>query len=186
VAVQRWGQPRLTEDVDRTILTGFGGEEPYIDALLDRFRARREDARDFALQFRVVLLESGEGIPLDVALGAMPFEARAVDRSSSFALPGGASLRTCSAEDLIVFKTFAGRAKDWLDVEGIILRQRTKLDTALIWDELTPLLELKMRRRTPRVSGVCWHDIENLMTLTPGGSPLIKNVARGRPSCRLV
>lgn len=91
----------------------------------------------------MVLLESGDGIPLDVALGAMPFEARAVDRSSSFVLAGGASLRTYSAEDLIVFKVFAGRAKDWLDVEGVALRQRTKFDTALIWNELTPLLELK-------------------------------------------
>jgi hypothetical protein len=35
LAVVRWGEPRLTQDVDLTILTGFGGEERYIDALLD-------------------------------------------------------------------------------------------------------------------------------------------------------
>lgn len=27
VSLQRWGQPRVTRDVDLTILTGFGGEE---------------------------------------------------------------------------------------------------------------------------------------------------------------
>src|SRR5690349_15334238 len=30
VAVQRWGEPRLTRDVDLTLLTGFGGEAPFI------------------------------------------------------------------------------------------------------------------------------------------------------------
>ena len=27
VALQRWGEPRLTQDVDLTLLTGFGDEE---------------------------------------------------------------------------------------------------------------------------------------------------------------
>jgi len=34
VALQRWGEPRQTIDVDLTLLTGFGGEEAYADALL--------------------------------------------------------------------------------------------------------------------------------------------------------
>ena len=34
IAVQRWGKPRMTADVDLTVVTGFGGEEPYVDALL--------------------------------------------------------------------------------------------------------------------------------------------------------
>jgi hypothetical protein len=143
LAVQRWGEPRLTQDVDLTILTGFGSEEPYVDALLGRFEPRRPDARLFALQHRVVLMRSGAGVPIDAALGAMPFEERAVARASAFALQDGAELTTCSAEDLVVFKAFAGRDKDWLDIEGIALRQGGRLDEALIWMELGPLLELK-------------------------------------------
>ena len=34
LAVQRWGEPRQTRDVDVTILTGLGGEERVIDPLL--------------------------------------------------------------------------------------------------------------------------------------------------------
>ena len=34
VALQRWGEPRQTIDVDLTLLTGFGGEEAYADSLL--------------------------------------------------------------------------------------------------------------------------------------------------------
>jgi hypothetical protein len=35
----------------------------------------------------------------------------------------GAGIRTCSAEDLIVYKAFADRPRDWVDVKGILLRQ---------------------------------------------------------------
>ncbi len=66
IAVQRWGEPRFTADADLTLLTGFGGEETFIDPLLSHFRPRRSDAREFALRNRVVLLEAHNGTPLDV------------------------------------------------------------------------------------------------------------------------
>jgi len=142
LAVIRWGEPRLTQDVDLTVLTGFGGEERYIDALLDRFHGRRDDARQFAVRYRVLLLDAG-AVPVDVALGAMPFEERAVSRATAWSLSDEHTIRTCCAEDLIVFKAFAGRDKDWLDVEGIVVRQGRQLDAGLILDELAPLLDLK-------------------------------------------
>jgi hypothetical protein len=142
VAVQRWGEPRLTADVDLTLLTGFGTEAPYVDRLLASFVGRLADARTFALEHRTLLLRSSEGIAIDVSLGAMPFEEASVARASMFELGAGVRLRTCSAEDLIVHKAFAARDKDWLDVRGIVKRQRGKLDAALVWAELLPLLEL--------------------------------------------
>ena len=33
IALQRWGEPRLTADIDLTILTGFGHEAQYIEEL---------------------------------------------------------------------------------------------------------------------------------------------------------
>lgn len=152
VAVQRWGEPRLTLDVDLTLLTGFGTEAPFVDVLLAAFKARLPDARGFALQHRVLLLEANNAVPLDVSLGAMPFEERTVERATEFAIGEGRSLWTCSAEDLIVFKAFAGRDKDWLDIEGIVERQAAGLDRNLIWRELQPLLELKQSEETaPRL-----------------------------------
>ncbi len=133
----------MTQDVDLTILTGFGPEEIYVTALVDRFKCRVEHCHDFAIQTRVVLLESQKGVPIDVALGAMPFEERAVARASDFGVTAKATLKTCSAEDLIVFKAFANREKDWLDIEGIAIRQHSKLDATLIVSELRPLLKLK-------------------------------------------
>ena len=51
-------------------------------------------------------------------------------------------LLTCGAEDLVVHKAFAGRDRDWIDVEGVIERRRDTLDRKLIETELRPLLEL--------------------------------------------
>ena len=123
LAVQRWGQPRMTADVDLTIMTGFGGEEPYVDALLSKLRGRISDARAFALRHRTLLLVTSQGIHADIALGAMPFEEHSVTRASAFSISETDTVTTCSAEDLLVHKAFAGRDKDWLDIRGIIVRQ---------------------------------------------------------------
>ena len=78
----------------------------------------------------------------------MPYEALVVERSSYFVYPPDISLRTCSAEDLIVLKAFAGRGQDWVDVERIIVHQTAKLDWNYIREQLQPLAELK---ETPEI-----------------------------------
>jgi hypothetical protein len=143
LALQRWGEPRETVDVDLTLLTGFGGEEHFIEILRSHFESRIEDAAQFALDRRVLLLRTKAGVGLDIALGGLPFEESAVARASVFAFPGDARILTCSAEDLVVMKAFAARSKDWMDIEGIIVRQTGKLDWAYLWAQLRPLIELK-------------------------------------------
>jgi hypothetical protein len=137
LAVQRWGEPRLTRDVDLTVLAEFGAEEVLIDALLARFRARRDDARDFALRYRVLLLQARNGVDLDVALGATGFEVESVARASRYAFEPDCEVPTCSAEDLIVHKAVAGRARDLDDLVGIVNRQHGRLDLAYIRRWLT-------------------------------------------------
>ena len=143
VAVQRWGLPRFTQDIDLTLLTGFGAEEKFIDALLKELNPRRPDAREFALSSRVLLAQTRDGVDVDVALGALPFEERCIARTSPWQLGDGTMLTTCSAEDLVVHKVFAGRDLDWGDVERVLIRQHGKLDLKQIRAELNPLLELK-------------------------------------------
>jgi hypothetical protein len=143
LAVLRWGEPRLTRDVDLTLLAGFGTEEPFIVELLESFPSRLDDAAEFARQNRVVLLRANNGTPIDIALGALPFEERAVARSSPFDIGDAEALLTCGAEDLVVYKAFAGRDRDWLDIEGIVVRQAAQLDHDLIWEEVRPLLAIK-------------------------------------------
>lgn len=64
LAVLRWGQPRLTRDVDLTIVAGFGGEESVIDPLLEQFDGRLDDAKAFALRHRVLLLRASNAVPV--------------------------------------------------------------------------------------------------------------------------
>lgn len=148
IAVQRWGEPRLTQDVDLTVLSGFGPEADFVDALLAVYRTRISEGREFALQHRVLLLEAASGVPIDVSLGGIPFEERVIERSSAWDLGLAEPLATCSAEDLVVLKAFAGRDKDWLDIEGIVVRQGDRLKTAQVQRELEPLLELKEDARS--------------------------------------
>lgn len=143
IANARWGVPRYTEDADVSLLTGFGNEEPFIDALLTRFRPRRADARIFALRSRVLLLQHENGIDLDIGLAAFPYEESTVGRASlSEATDDFRGLRICAAEDFIVYKVFAGRDHDWGDVEGVLQRQR-HLDVSIMRSELPWLLETK-------------------------------------------
>src|SRR5438876_7083100 len=111
IAVQRWSNPRFTHDIDLTLLTGFGQEEKFVDALLQALDPRREDAREFALRSRVLLATTREGeqsAEVDIALGALPFEERTIARASAWQVRPDVTLTTCSAEDLVVHKAFAG------------------------------------------------------------------------------
>ena len=144
LAVQHWGEPRFTKDVDMTLLTGFGDEESYIAEWLAAYPARLPGMLEFALQNRVLLLSSRSGIGIDIALGGLPFEEAAIERAKLIEVEENSWLRLSSAEDLIIMKAFAGRVLDWNDVRGIIVRQGTDhLDWNLIWNELKPLAEIK-------------------------------------------
>jgi len=143
LALQRWGQPRLTIDVDISLLTGFGQEKKYIDELLIYFTPRIVDADDFARKNRVLLLKSESGVGIDIALAGLPFEEEVIERASEFEYLPGIKLRICSAEDLVILKAFADRSQDWADVESIVERQSKNLDRNYIVKHLKPLSALK-------------------------------------------
>lgn len=143
IAVQRWGEPRVTADLDLTLITGFGTEKPFVRYLLEQFSSRIEDAEQFAMHSRVLMLEDGRGTAIDVSLGALPYEERVVARSSLWGTPQSGAIRTCCAEDLMVLKAFADRPRDWEDIRTILIRQGKNINRSLVIEELTPLAELK-------------------------------------------
>ncbi|NJL72315.1 MAG: nucleotidyl transferase AbiEii/AbiGii toxin family protein [Candidatus Competibacteraceae bacterium] len=142
LAVARWGEPRATLDADLTLVTGWGNEEPYVRTLLANFPARIADAAAFALARRILLIKATNGVDIDIALGALPFEEEMVRRAVAQRFAPGLSLPCCTAEDLIVMKAFADRPRDWLDVQGIVARQ-SNLDRPYILAHLAMLSELK-------------------------------------------
>ena len=96
IALQRWGEPRLTGDIDLTILTGFGGEAGYVEELCRGFAERVADAAEFALRSRVLLLQSENGIPIMPADSAERRSRRLARASASRrAMPASATAGPC-------------------------------------------------------------------------------------------
>ncbi len=143
LAVQFWGEPRLTNDVDATVWSDFGNERPVIDQLLEELSPRIEGAAEFAMLNRVLLAQGKTGVDIDVSLAAFPFERDLIRRSEKRRFPGGSELRICEPSDLIILKAFANRPRDWQDIRGILVRSASKLDWQLILSEVTLLANLK-------------------------------------------
>ena len=120
LAVIRWGEIRMTQDIDISLSVDFGYEEKYLNILLKHFRSRISDAFDFALNNRVLLLKASNNVPVDIAIAGFPFEKEMIKRGSLFLFQPDCPLMTCSAEDLIFLKAFANRNKDWSDIESIV------------------------------------------------------------------
>jgi hypothetical protein len=143
LALQHWGESRTTADVDICLLTGLGNESAFLQPLLAKFSARIADADDFAERNRVLLLAASNRVGIDVALAWSSFEETMLARAIEREYEPGVRLPTATAEDLIVTKAFAARPQDWVDVQGILARQRGRLDWEYIRRELSVLCELK-------------------------------------------
>lgn len=142
LAVLRLGNIRMTQDIDLTVFIPFGQEDHFIEQILQNYPARVSDPHVFASKNRVLLINAKNGIPVDISIAGFPFEEQMITRATNFEFAPGIFLKTCSAEDLIVLKAFANRPIDWVDIEGIIFRQK-KLNTQQITQQLYPLCELK-------------------------------------------
>ncbi|MGY4707508.1 nucleotidyl transferase AbiEii/AbiGii toxin family protein [Candidatus Bipolaricaulota sp. J31] len=142
LALQHWGEPRLTRDVDITVLVDPEELESFVDEVLSRFSPRVSDARGFALRHRVLLVQTEDGVPVDISLGIPGYEEEAFERAVEVGFPAVGKLRVIGPEDLIIHKCVAGRPRDVEDVEGILIRQRLRLDLDLVRRWLTEFREV--------------------------------------------
>jgi hypothetical protein len=141
--VLHWGRPRFTEDVDVTVQLGSVDTSRLV-ATLQRhgFNLRDEGTAAFIAQTRVApFVFARSGWALDVVLGGPGLEETFLGRSVSVDVVPGVSVQIISAEDLIVTKILAGRAKDLDDVDGVIRAQADALDVEAIRHTLTMLEE---------------------------------------------
>jgi hypothetical protein len=143
LAVQWWGEPRVTKDVDLTVVAPL--DQPssvLVQQVLNRFPARVENALDIARRSRVILIRASNDCPADISMGLPGYEDEVMRRAVEFELEPGKRVRVCSAEDLIIHKAIAGRPQDVRDIEGIVYRQRDELDAAIIRCWLQAFAEL--------------------------------------------
>jgi len=144
LAVQHWGEPRTTRDVDVVVVVSAEGEERFLQAAAERFQPRMPDAITFARRSRVLLLIASDGSPIDLSLGIAGYEDEVVRRAVTIATPGHRPIRIVGPEDLVIHKCLAGRPRDAEDVERILIRRRLELDLPYIrgWLEaFAPLVD---------------------------------------------
>lgn len=132
MAVQYWGEPRATRDVDVAVMVPFEALEVFIDRVLEHFHPRLPDARAFALRHRILLVATEEGVPVDISLGIPGYEEEVMRRAVIVSFADMGSIRLISAEDLIIHKCVASRPRDLEDVERILIRQRLNLNVRYI------------------------------------------------------
>ena len=122
VAVSMLSKPRTTKDVD--VVVWLPDHEEWRAFLADGkshgIVPRIPDALEFAFGSRVLLLRhEGSGVPIDVSMGALPFEENAVRRATSMEV-GDLRVPLPVPEDLLVMKAVAHRARDIADIESIL------------------------------------------------------------------
>jgi hypothetical protein len=142
MAVRHWGEPRFTQDIDLTVQSPLDDLDGFVRRIIKKFTPRHDNALEFALQNRVVLVRASNGYPLDISLGLPGYEDEVVKRAVNVELEPGKTVRICSAEDLIIHKAVAGRAQDIRDIEGVIYRQGASLDAGYIRNWLKVFIEI--------------------------------------------
>lgn len=142
LALQRWGEVRVTQDVDLTIFCPLGKEMEIVDTLSTFLTPRELDVEGLATIARMFLGLAPSGIQVDISLGFMPYEERVMERARNVDFEMAEPLRCCSPEDLAILKTVAGRERDWADIRTIVHRSGPKVDWDLVYAEAKVLLNL--------------------------------------------
>jgi predicted nucleotidyltransferase len=143
LAVQYFGEPRNTVDVDLVVLVRPERTDAFFEDVVRVFPPRLTDAVSFAKTNRILLVRSKDGTPIDISLGIPGYEEGVMKRAISVPMPGKRSVQLIGAEDLIIHKCVAGRARDLEDVQGVLIHQKLRLDFKLIrrtLDEFRPLI----------------------------------------------
>jgi len=152
VALQKWGEVRQTTDVDLNIHCELGNEDQVRTVLQKTLTYRDEEARKVFSTNRVFFGRTSNGYDVDIFVGFTPYEKRMTERAVPQDYGLETPLRICSAEDLVITKTLAGRGQDWVDLERIIQRSGETMDWSLVYEELGPLLALYSEEdRLPRL-----------------------------------
>jgi hypothetical protein len=154
MAVQFWGEPRLTQDVDVTVAVPVEDTEYIVHEVLKIFKPRIDNALDFAIQNRVLLVRAGNDCPMDISLGLPGYEDEVMRRSVKYQVAPRKSINICSAEDLIIHKAIASRPQDIRDIESIVYRQRDILDESYIRQWLKEFADILYR---PEILGYFEH-----------------------------
>jgi hypothetical protein len=160
VASSLFGEPRLTADIDATVVLDESDVDEFLrQASTVGLSPRIADSVEFLRRSAMLLLKhDATGVPIDISQGRLPFERLAAARAKTRRL-GAISIPLPTPEDLIIMKAVAHRPKDIEDIRGIVESQ-ARLNVAYI------------RKHVQRFGNALdmselWNDISQLLTKRP-------------------
>jgi hypothetical protein len=121
VVVGGLGRPRFTQDIDALAILAEGEWEAAVRvAGAHGIVPRIDDPVAFARRSRVLLLRHRDSaIDIDLILGGLPFEEKAVENGRTHSI-GGIEIRLPRVEDLLIMKAVAHRPRDLQDIESLL------------------------------------------------------------------
>ena len=122
-AVQLYGEPRMTRDIDVTLGLGNEGLDRVV-GVCGRCGLKPLPAApaEFVRETMVLpALEERTGIRVDFVFSVTEYERQAIARSRSVEL-SGVSVRFAAVEDVVIHKLVAGRPRDLEDAHGIVAK----------------------------------------------------------------
>jgi len=126
------GAARLTADVDVTALLDGASPETLVDALREAGFTLRVPDPGFVARTRVLpVTHVASGIPADIVFGGPGIEEMFLARAQVLEVDGIRVPVAC-AEDVVVMKLLAGRAKDVEDVVAILAAHPDDLNLDLV------------------------------------------------------
>lgn len=137
IALSQWGVIRVTRDVDIKVLVP---NTDYSAARIALHAAFPTSAHNQIPTNPLIVSVTIQDITVNFLLALPGYEELIIERAVRRDLDGWKAW-ICSAEDLIIQKVIAGRGKDWLDVEALLIEQRGKLDEAYVEDWLSQFAE---------------------------------------------
>ncbi len=129
IANLAWGEARTTRDLDLTVDISSPGLEGFLAVAGRCGPPLAGDPRQVAERGRLVPIRTPQGVRVDFMLATFPFELDAIAGARVVSVEGE-DVRVCSPDHLVVMKSVSSRPQDHVDVEGILRRQRERLDLA--------------------------------------------------------
>ncbi len=129
LALNAWGVPRATFDIDLCIVLGAGEQGRLLQALRDLGwsvdEAFQRGWRDEMAGLPIIHAHyptEGALVRVDLMVADTPFLRSVIERRTSVDL-GPAAVPVCSAADLVLFKVLVDREKDRMDVRNVLTVQ---------------------------------------------------------------
>lgn len=141
IANAKWGNPRVTLDIDITIWISDDKIKNLLSVLKKDYTILVDKPLEFISETRVLPIKNNRDQRIDLIFGSLPFEENAISRAVKGKI-GNTTIKFCTAEDLILLKIISERDKDIEDVRGILKFQKTNLDYDYLEPRITELTTL--------------------------------------------